>query len=144
MTVEFCQRWQQGECVFAKAVPVAARVAHEVHIAQELVMLQRAEGQQAGHRYKVHGQVQLLQGLAALQVFNLRDVVQRQIQILQLLQPVQILNFRYQVALEQQNLEVPASTVQQLDLFDVLLVQSQLLEIRDHALVVLRPLHVTT
>ena len=97
--------------------------------------------QQTLLRYEIHCEVQLVQRLAALQVLNLGDVVQGQIQVLQLFQTMYILDLVYQIALQEQDLEVPACLVQQLDLFNVLLMKGELLQIADHALVMLRSLH---
>jgi hypothetical protein len=125
----------------AVARPVGAGVSHEVHISQVLIGAQRVKRQQTLLRYEIHCEVQLVQRLAALQVLNLGDVVQGQIQVLQLFQTMYILDLVYQIALQEQDLEVPACLVQQLDLFNVLLMKGELLQIAYHALVVLRSLH---
>ena len=97
-----------------------------------------ASGRRVTHQInKVDGEVELAQRLAALEVLDLGDVVERKVEVVELLQPVQTLDLRYEIVLQVDDLQATAA-VEYLDLVDVELVQRYLLERAQHALVVLR------
>ena len=97
-----------------------------------------ASGRRVAHQInKVDGEVELAQRLAALEVLDLGDVVEREVEVVELLQPVQTLDLRDEIVLQVHDLQATAA-VEYLDLVDVELVQRYLLERGQHALVVLR------
>ena len=137
--VERLELWQRRDDVVSEpALPVRlARVACEEELRQDGIVLQRADSVQLVEVDKVDCQVELAQRLAALEVLDLGDVVEREVQVVELLQPVQALDFPDEVGLQVDNLEA-AAVVEALDLVDVQLVKRNLLERREHAFIVLR------
>jgi hypothetical protein len=74
-TYQLLQLRQRGYHILPVAWPVCARVAQQVELLQEQVGLQAVQRQQPCLGHKVDCEVELLQGLAALQVLQLGDVV---------------------------------------------------------------------
>ena len=67
-------------------LPAGTWVAQQVKLLELAVALQAGQGQQPCLGNEVHGQIQLPQRLAALQVLDLGQVVDRYVQVLKLLQ----------------------------------------------------------
>ena len=138
LAVQRLERGQHGRHKLSAPVPVRARVAHEVDLAQHPVV------PQLGHRLlervqvdEVDGQVELVQELARAQALDALDVVQRQVEVLEVLAVGQVFDLGDDVVLQVQNLNLPADVAHGLDPLDLELVQRDLLEIGQDALVVL-------
>lgn len=84
-THQLAQLRQLCDHILPVAWPVCAWVACEEQLLQVVVGCQAGQGQQACLGYEVDGEVQPLQGLTALQVLNLGDVVDGKVEVLQVL-----------------------------------------------------------
>lgn len=86
---------------------------------------------------KIHSEIKFLQTLQALQVLDNFDIVDRQIEIFETFEHVDILDFCYEVILHEKDFEIPAVLIEQLNFFDVFLMQGNFFETWNFAFIVL-------
>lgn len=92
------------------------------------------------HIDKIDRHVELPQTLTALYILNLGNIIKRKVQILQFLKLIQILHLLNNIVLQIENLEMPAEHIEVLNLDDLLLMERDLFQVCQAAIIVLRTL----
>ena len=122
-------------------LPLRAGVARQVQLPQRKVVLQPRDGQQAVHVYEIHGKIQLVQVLVAVKALDVANVVDGDVEVDEGLQALQVLEPGDEVVLQVEDLEQGAQVAQAAaDSLNVALVQRYLLQVRQVLVVVLRAL----
>lgn len=78
---QFLQLWQSSNHILAVAWPVNTGVADEIHLAQVDIPSQAGQGGEPREAHKIDGEIQLLEGFAALKILNCGDIVDCHVEV---------------------------------------------------------------